>query len=285
MTGRATAFPETKEGRWRVTFNPQGGSGGLRDTVIAYIRKGRDSLHHSGRLGSSNNAEVWHFTVNGRGFVCKEYLRRNPFEYLKAAVAGSRAKRAWDQGLLLMAKGIGTPAVQAYGEKCFLSIPTRNFLITDFLPQASGIYTFFRSFPSDSGRAEGMMRKRDIIRSLGSFVGEIHAAGIFHGDLRLDNILISVSPDSSPVFSLIDNERNRFFPGGIPSKFRQKNLTQLNMVVLPCITSTDRLRFFGAYLEKNPGLGPESRKWFREIFISTRRRLGKKFPGIWERPR
>lgn len=283
MTARTTAFPEIREGAWRVVFNPAGSSEGLHSAVTALLRNDRHSQEHSLRLRSSMNAEVWNFTVDGRGFICKEYLRRSPLEYLKAAAFGSRAKRAWDQGRMLMEKGISTPAVRAYAEKLFFSLPTRNFLVTDFLPHASGIYTFFRSFPADAGGVDAVSRKREIICSLGSFIGSLHAAGIYHGDLRLDNILISFSPDGNPIFSLIDNERNRYFPEGIPARHRRKNLTQLNMVVLPCITSTDRLRFFEAYLEKNSGVRPESRKWMREIFFTSQERLRKKFPGIWEK--
>lgn len=281
MTGQSAAYATIREKGWKIVCRPGPDQDGLRDVIADIIRHDSKALERLEELGSSRNARVAKFTARGKWYIFKEYLKRHATEYLKASLVGSRAKRAWDAGLRLMANGIGTPEVRAYGERIFFCIPAGNFLITDFLPDASGIYTFFRSYPSDPRDREAVLKKRTIIRDLGLFIGNLHARGIFHGDLRLDNILISASGAAGTAFFLIDNERNRFFPGGIPDRYRRKNLIQINMVVLPQITATDRLRFFHAYLDRNPSLRAARKTWMREVFSATKKRLQKKFPGIW----
>jgi len=46
----------------------------------------------------------------------------------------------------------------------------------------------------------------------------------------------------------------------------------LNMVLLPQITRTDRLRFLEAYLKENPELIPDRKKMIRRIAVITKKR-------------
>ncbi len=124
------------------------------------------------------------------------------------------------------------------------------------------------------------VKKRTFIQTIGQLIGRLHKQGIFHGDMRPGNILVKRSPKELLSY-FIDNERNRYFPKGIPQRLREKNLIQINMTVLPAITFPDRLRFFKAYLNENPELKPYAKDLTRKIFLRTRERLQKRIPGIW----
>ncbi len=103
----------------------------------------------------------------------------------------------------------------------------------------------------------------------------MHKADIFHGDLRPGNILIEVLDDDFH-FYFIDNERTRYFHDEIPSRLREKNLVQINTILMSQITFTDRLIFFKAYLDENPELKPVARKLIRKIFRKTKKKFRRK---------
>jgi tRNA A-37 threonylcarbamoyl transferase component Bud32 len=220
---------------------------------------------------------VWKFSIDERQYALKEYLKRSSLEFLKAFFRGSRARRAWREGLNLLHKGVATPKIFSYGEKTFCCFSTRNFLVTEFIPEASGVYTYFKTRYTVPLTGDDIRQKRELICALGKFIGTLHAKGIFHGDLRLDNIIFTESAERKYSFFLIDNERNKSFRTGIPKRLREKNLTQVNTVVLPQITLTDRLRFFKAYMKENSFLEPSVKEWMNKIIVLTRQRLQKKF--------
>ena len=233
-------------------------------------------------LKSSLTSRVWKFKTNKRWYVIKMYLKRGALDSLKAFFVGSRARRACLNGEELIERGFNTPPMLALGEKTVAGFVTENFLITEYLPDSMGIYSLINSQFSLPLKHEDIQLKRSALRNFGRYIGALHAKGFVHGDLRLDNIIVTELNSDKVKFHLIDNERNKFFHGDIPERLRLKNLVQVNMIVLPQITFTDRLRFFKAYLEKNPELKSVSRYWIRRVFLKTKKRLQKKIPDIWQ---
>jgi tRNA A-37 threonylcarbamoyl transferase component Bud32 len=101
----------------------------------------------------------------------------------------------------------------------------------------------------------------------------MHAAGIFHGDLRLGNVLVQKN-EGQWRFFFIDNERTKKFYH-LPDSLRLKNLVQVNMF-REGISRTDHLRFFKAYLKENPSIVRKQNKWAKKIVTKTNRRLRRK---------
>jgi tRNA A-37 threonylcarbamoyl transferase component Bud32 len=122
---------------------------------------------------------------------------------------------------------------------------------------------------------EQYTEKRALISAAGKEIGRLHRHGIFHGDLRVGNIIINGTGASVRLY-FIDNERTRHY-GNMPERKRFKNLVQLNMVLLPQITRTDRLRFFNAYLTENAALMLRRKEILRQIGKMTQRRYENKF--------
>jgi 3-deoxy-D-manno-octulosonic acid kinase len=67
--------------------------------------------------------------------------------------------------------------------------------------------------------------RRAIIDATARTVASLHAAGVYHADLNLTNILVRPSP--SPQAFIIDFDRARLFPSPLLQHLRQRNLRRL----------------------------------------------------------
>jgi serine/threonine protein kinase len=101
----------------------------------------------------------------------------------------------------------------------------------------------------------------------------MHAKGIFHGDLRLGNILTRREGNRWRFFFL-DNERTKKFDS-LPFKLRVKNLVQANMVRKGNISYTDRMRFFREYCAENKISKKQSKSLTEKVIEKTNWRLNK----------
>jgi len=120
---------------------------------------------------------------------------------------------------------------------------------------------------------EALRDKRRLIKAFGQTIGKMHTAGVFHGDLRLGNILAK-RDEAGWQFFFLDNERTQKF-SKLPGKLRLKNLVQVNMF-RKGISNTDRSRFLNAYLEENPIIVPARKSLVQKITAKTNRRLTNK---------
>lgn len=230
------------------------------------------------QINSSRNARIWKATAEESLLFVKHFSFRGIRDRL--FLRRSRSRRAMEGGIILSERGFYTPVVIAQGDLIKGLRILDNFLITQWIA-GFNIYTYIKTFFKPPFVGEALQKKRNFITTIGRLIGQLHKKGIFHGDLRPGNILIRHS-DGEPGFYFVDNERNRFFNRGIPERLREKNLVQINMILLPQITFTDRIRFFKAYLKENPELEPVARNWVRKVFLKTKKRLQKRVPMIWE---
>jgi hypothetical protein len=88
--------------------------------------------------------------------------------------------------------------------------------------------------------------------------------------LRVGNLIIEGYGPASKIY-FVDNERTMRY-GMLSVDKRLKNLIQLNMVRLPHISSTDRLRFMAAYLQENPELLPRKKELISAVARMTKKR-------------
>jgi len=200
---------------------------------------------------SSDTSRVYKFTTRfdgvERGVYFKQYLCRSAWDFIKHLVRSSRAKRAFKASLMLRKNGFDAPAVIAMGEYRAGFFDRENFLATLEVENAKQIHQFIPRGHENLTR-EQLRDKRELIRAFGRTVGKMHRAGIFHGDLKLVNVLAK-QENNGWRFFFIDNERTRKF-WRLPGWLRLKNLVQLNMA-RDGISGTDRLRFFKSYLQEN----------------------------------
>ena len=222
-------------------------------------------------LTSSRFATVlrFHNPADGDVFFYKEFHNRGAKDVLKNLFGFTRAKRAFRAGQLLLQYGFLTPEPVLYGvQKTFFFI-RNNFLITRAV-SGDRTYQYLKHHFHLPLPGEVLEEKRALLSAAGHEIGRLHKAGIFHGDLRVGNIILH-GRGAATRFNFIDNERttrSRI----LPAKKRLRNLVQLNMIRLPHITMTDRLRFLTAYLEENPELMPHKKEFMKRIVLLTKKR-------------
>jgi len=178
----------------------------------------------------------------------KEFLNRSPFEGIKNLFRGSRCQRAIIKGKMLRQRGFHSPVVYCWGRK-----GNRHFMISEGI-DASGLGDYIGKYWQHPLSGAEILAKRRFIKKFGNEIGELHKNGIYHGDLRVNNILVKKSTNDV-IFYFVDNERNGLFTK-IPMSLIRKNLVQINMLQSSYISRQDRLRFFQAYCEENEGLSP-----------------------------
>jgi len=226
---------------------------------------------------SSDTSRVHKFTVRfggvDRGVYIKQYLCRSSWDFIKHLVRPSRARRAFKATLMLEKNGFEAPAVVAVGE-CKPSFFNReNFLVTLEAENTKQIYQFIPDNPENLAK-ERLQDKRELIRAFGQTAGKMHAAGIFHGDLKLVNVLVRQEKNGWRFF-FIDNERTKKFYI-LPPWLRLKNLVQVNMPPRETLGRTDQMRFFKAYMSENPKIQDNWKRWAKKAIIKTNWRLEKR---------
>lgn len=249
----------------------------LKTIVLPFING--DVPPDSCKIASSHAADCW-IVPAGNMSVFIKFFHFRRFTDRFHVVRKTRAGRAWEGSILLEKSGFHTPELIAQGDVIKKLQIQKSFLITEYITPSLRVTEYIKTPAETDQFTEYLTKKRKFLTALGSLIGRLHNAGIFHGDLRSGNILMK-QPDNAPLFYFIDNERNRYFSKGIPSRLREKNLVQINMIVTPQLTFSDRLRFFEAYIAENPELKPRAKDWIRRVFIITRRRLREKHPAIW----
>ena len=285
---------------WKIEFDERFCIDGLLKVVVKALGSKEAFLNDPEvpgdwvSLGSSTSSNVRRFSFGGEDFVLKEFLKRGPLEGAKAMLRGSRARRAWHAAHTLRDRGFMTPPVAAYGESSRAGLQARNFMVTGFIPDASGLHEIIcellpglepEGLESEGLESEGLGSgfdpktvstiRRRLLRATGETVGRLHSEGLIHGDLRPGNVMARGWDGESPELYFIDNERNESFEGTPPWGLLVKNLVQLNMVRLPVLSARERARFFCHYIRTFPGLRSRKKELAREVWQVTLKRMEK----------
>jgi tRNA A-37 threonylcarbamoyl transferase component Bud32 len=171
---------------------------------------------------------------------------------------GPRAKRIWRNAHALEVRHVATPRLWAWsGER----------ILGEWLADASPLNEFVAR-PSWKPRERRLFRE-----ALARFVRGLHRAGIHHGDLKANNILVR----SGPEFSVIDLDRAEFF-GEVPLERRLSDLAQLNAALGAPVTIGDRLAFYRAYAGRETEWNREWKARVKEIMRRSRARKHR-WPG------
>ncbi len=202
----------------------------------------------------------------------KEYLNRSPAANLKATVRGSRATRARLNAEALLLMGFDAPHSVLWGK-----LPGAGEYLFTVAAPGEPVDRWLRETVAARDPAQ-LQRRRQLLHSLGTYIGRMHASGIIHGDLRPGNILAALMQDQFR-FTLMNNERNsRRVP--TPGRLLLRNLIQLNMLPLADLGRTDRMRFFRAWRRQMRELSAvEAKILAAESYRRALRRLPTKPPA------
>lgn len=186
----------------------------LRDEILSLperIAKGEGSLLYNGRN------KVWLFDHDDKKYVVKRF---HDLGILKGIIytffRKNKARRAYDNGLLLLKEGVKNPAPIALLEEKRHGLYKTLYYIC--------AYTDWQAIRKPL--TEDVPFNRQMTIEYAQFVASLHEKGIIHRDLNNTNVLYNLSGEHYE-FMLIDINRMSFTEDGIaaPLKDCLENLT------------------------------------------------------------
>ncbi|MCJ8331452.1 MAG: lipopolysaccharide kinase InaA family protein, partial [Lentisphaeria bacterium] len=177
----------------------------------------------------------------------------------------SRAKKAAAGSAMLMNAGIKAPAITEIKDGCCIAS-----IVMDAV-EGIGVYDYVMWLTQEK-KENAESQKKALFSALGELIAKMHQRGIFHGDLRPNNLLLA-SENGKVTCTLIDNDRTRkAFRKGRESI---RNLMQLMMIRNDYISDEIRGYFFEAY-GNGLELTPDTIKMFQEGSLAiVQQRLNK----------
>ncbi len=116
------------------------------------------------------------------------------------------------------------------------------------------------------GYQDDRRKKRELLRAFGQEVGRWHHAGLFHGDMHLNNVLCRFGDDGVHFF-WVDNEEGQRFKC-LPFRRRVHDLNHINRYNHR-ITLSDRMRLWKAYLQEEPLSPAEQKRVVRQVMARS----------------
>jgi tRNA A-37 threonylcarbamoyl transferase component Bud32 len=197
-----------------------------------------------GSLHRSKHADTYRWARSRGDVYVKIYRRYRRWTAIKDWFRPSKAENVRRVSVALTAAGFLVPRVLAVGEERTALGVRRSWCATAALggePIASRIAALALARDRATLRA-----KRGMLAMLGREVARLHRSGVVAGDLVPANVWIALAATDVRI-AFLDHDRTRIATAPVPWRRARRNLVQLNRVVLPGVTTTDRMRVYRAY--------------------------------------
>jgi tRNA A-37 threonylcarbamoyl transferase component Bud32 len=213
------------------------------------------------------------------------YIKKYPWVGCKAFLQtlffhAGKAQKSWRTGWLLLKRGIDTPLPLFYLRRRTEVFAGEHILATLGVENSMSLRDFVNRRVMDHqliGR-----KKQMFIAKTAQFLGRLHLAGVYHGDLTARNILVAQGDDIQDArLFLIDLDAIRS-TRWISRRRRIKNLDELgrNFLDLKIISTCDRARFLKHYLKSCSKETKNFKQLFKAVERRTMRRLVKHGQGF-----
>lgn len=152
------------------------------------------------------------FEVEGKKLVVKRFKRNDIIKRIVYSFfRESKARRSYENAVLLRKRGFHTPHEVAYIEETSLGLVSQVYYVCGYTDSQPIRPRLIEQTPFDEQLAVVYAQ----------YVASLHAAGVLHRDLNPTNVLV----DAENHFELIDINRMRFFDGPVPKNDCMENLT------------------------------------------------------------
>lgn len=190
-------------------------------------------------------------TVSGR--ARQIYIKRyNAFSLryrIGSLIASSGAVKSLRGAAVLRDAGISTARPLAALETRFLGMLTKSFFITEEIAGGKTADAYWLEDLSSVPLCDGRQRRRTFLAGLARVFRSLHAAAIYHNDLKDANIIAAAHPDGfSHIFYLLDLEGVQR-GARLSEKRRVKNLVQINRTLGRHLRRPAKLYFMKHYLD------------------------------------
>ena len=141
---------------------------------------------------------------DGTRGVFKLYRHRNLFRWWSGKCARCRAEREYDRLLILQQAGVNCAEPLFFGRGRDRLHGRYEIICTREIPHAGQL----KAYLMDQKRRNGNPDLSRLMKTLRS----LHAAGVYHGSLTPNNIVVSQPPGEDPSFYVVDLPRGIDFP-------------------------------------------------------------------------
>ncbi|MEM9554823.1 MAG: lipopolysaccharide kinase InaA family protein [Acidobacteriota bacterium] len=259
--------PLAAGGTWpRRRFELDGWWGEVSSTLAPSSPEDRALLHRIERLVDPSHAvETVHWgrnylyrteidTAAGDpvGVVVKQFRNQGTKRRVERRLKGSKAERSWRRALDFVDAGVTTAEPVAWIESTAVDGP--SFFVTRHLADTVEARYIFRALADDRlAEAFPHLDREAFLDAIGEALRRMHAAGLFHRDLSIGNLLLpqGIERPTADDVAVIDlNRARRRRAVGLHE--RHRDLCRLTLV-----HTSDRRRFLRAYW----GRGPSALHW------------------------
>jgi len=172
------------------------------------------------RLGAGRGGAYRVTLPGGLEAVVRLYRRGGLLARLvRETYVGLRPRPLRELAVTAEARRRGVAAVEVLAARVVGRLAYRGALVTALVPASTTLLEALRDAPD--GEARGALAA-----AAGSAIGTLHAAGVFHADLNLTNILVHAAAGGTGI-TLVDFDRARLRPGPLGRAPRRRNLRRL----------------------------------------------------------
>jgi 3-deoxy-D-manno-octulosonic acid kinase len=139
--------------------------------------------------------------------------------FVRQTYLGIRPRPLRELALTAEIRRRGVAAVEVLAARVEGRIAYRGALVTAEVPAAATLVEALRAAPDVAAR-------QALAAATGRAVASLHAAGVFHADLNLTNLLVRPGSDG-PSIVLLDFDRARLLAAPLPARVRRRNLRRL----------------------------------------------------------
>jgi glycosyltransferase involved in cell wall biosynthesis/tRNA A-37 threonylcarbamoyl transferase component Bud32 len=267
----SSQFGVTRERGWKLYFNRTFEAPSLVDLVERFKKRGWTKLLKD--TPKSSVATLPFPTQSGTLTLCVKRVKgRGILALGKALLKKDRARRSWVGTHGMRVRGISAPEPVALIEKPGLGLNRESYLLTTFLEGVKELNSYVIERFDRPLSLDNQKEKESFITSLAKRLSDLHHKGIYHADLKSNNILVKEEGPLSWEFYFIDCDRVRF-KSELNFKELSNNLAQINASISSCMTPSDRLRFFKDYARGDISLLLQRKRFYRKILEISRGKI------------
>lgn len=214
-----------------------------RQELLALLSTAPEQWQHARVLKQNHGTTVTLVTLPTGAVVVKRHCVRTWRHWGDALLHGSAARRAWHGARLLQEHGFPVPRPLAVLEKRAGGIVQESLYCSAGLLTQVPLSVYWRA-----QRPHWSLRQRRVfLHALAGFLRAFHAAGLYAGDMRDENLLVEATEDDHWMFYLVDLDRI-IRRARLGQRYRLKNLVQLDRTLGRSASASDRLFFLYQYL-------------------------------------
>jgi 3-deoxy-D-manno-octulosonic acid kinase len=164
---------------------------------------------------------AYHLALPGAPAAIVRPYRRGGLlaRFVRATYVGPFPRPLQELAATVEARRRGVSAPEVLGARVDGTLIYGGALVTAELPGAHTLLEALRRAPDDATR-------QSLAARAGRAVAHLHAAGVFHADLNLTNVVVHATSEDDAI-ALLDFDRARLHSGPLRTRARRRNLDRL----------------------------------------------------------